>query len=146
VDAEIRVHVIVFIVVETIVHPINVRTNLVNLSELRLLILRLHLLQLLHPPLLLLCRFLSQTMDVSYSYRLLRFPSLLILPYMGLFQERVHLLLFLGIRFRRLHPHDMYQRKSSVFHSEITFLLSILLMIHLPLFVKKEFMLSLFCH
>ena len=45
VDTAIRVHVIVFTMVGTIIHQISVGTCLVNLSELKLL--TLHLLQLL---------------------------------------------------------------------------------------------------
>jgi len=65
VDTEIRVHVIVLTVVETIIHLINDNTSLVNPSELRLLTLHIHLLQLLPPPLVLpLCRLSSQIMNI----------------------------------------------------------------------------------
>ena len=76
VDTEIRVHVIMLTLLEAIIHLISTETSLVNLSEFRLIPLLLHLLQLLPPPLLLLlCRFFSQTISVSFSYRLLKLFS-----------------------------------------------------------------------
>ena len=68
-DAEIKIYVIVLIVIEIIIHLISEGTNLINLSGLRLLIYVVHLLQLLPPSLLLLLyRFFSHTISVSFSY------------------------------------------------------------------------------
>ena len=85
-DAEIRVHVIIFTVMETIIHQISVGTSLINLNGLKLLIL--HLLQLLSSLLkllLLLCKSPSQTMNVFFSYKQLKHPNQLILSCMSLF-------------------------------------------------------------
>ena len=95
VNTEIRVHVIVLIIRKN--HTLDkCWYKFGNLSELKLLTLCLHLFQLVPPPLLLrLCIFFGQTMSVSFSYRLFRYSSQLILSCMDLLQVGVHLLLSL---------------------------------------------------